>query len=206
MERTVDPSQQPSGPDDLSPELQDYRRQFEDITRDARLLLAGLTNRQLAWRETRDRWSIADCFDHLVVTGHQSLPHIRQAMLEARARGALGRGPFRYGRLERWFVRSMDAPPTWKFKAPRAYRPSFELAGPETVAGFFLLQQHLIKAVEEANGLDMAAVKVTNPVTRWFRMSLGQEFALTAAHERRHVWQARRVVEKLSSAGVSATW
>jgi hypothetical protein len=31
----------------------------------------------------------------------------------------------------------------------------------------------------------------------WFRMSLGQEFALTAAHERRHLWQASRVREKI---------
>jgi hypothetical protein len=204
MERTIDPSHHAPGSDDLSPELQDYRRQFEDITRDARLLLAGLTDRQLAWRETRDRWSIADCFDHLVVTGQQSLPHIRQAMLEARARGALGRGPFRDRMLERWFVRSMDAPSTWKFKAPRAYRPSLSSPGRETVAGFFLLQQHLIEAVEEANGLDLAVVKVANPVTRWFRMSLGQEFALTAAHERRHVWQARGVLERQSSAQVPA--
>jgi hypothetical protein len=46
-------------------------------------------------------------------------------------------------------------------------------------------------------------VKVANPVSTWFRMTLGQEFALTAAHERRHLWQGwhvRRAFE-LSGAG-----
>jgi hypothetical protein len=34
----------------------------------------------------------------------------------------------------------------------------------------------------------------------WFRLSLGQEFALTMAHERRHVWQAWRVREAMKEA------
>ena len=46
---------------------------------------------------------------------------------------------------------------------------------------------------DEANGIDLAAVKVDNPVSRWFKLSLGQELAFTAAHERRHLAQASRV-------------
>ena len=176
--------------------------QFEAITHEAELLLDGLTDRQLAWRENPKVWSIADCLDHLVVTGNQSLPRIRQAMSEARSRGLLGRGPFSYGKFGTWFIRLMDAPPTIRFRAPRAYRPSMDLPASEVVARFFLLQGELIRASEDAEGIDLAAVRVSNPVSRWFRMSLGQEFALTAAHERRHLWQASRVRESLVSAGV----
>ena len=183
-------------------DLREYRRQFEAVTCDAELLLDALTERQLAWREKAGVWSMADCLDHLVVTGNQSLPRIRDAMSEARSRGLLGRGPFRYGKLGNWFVRVMDAPPTIRFRAPRAYRPSMDLPVSEVVARFFRLQRDLISASDEADGIDLTAVRVSNPVSRWFRMSLGQEFALTGAHERRHLWQASRVRERLVSAGV----
>jgi hypothetical protein len=93
----------------------------------------------------------------------------------------------------------MDAPPPIKFKAPKAYRPAPDLSASDIVNGFFALQQDFARALVEADGIDLSRVKVDNPVTRWFRLSLGQEFALTMAHERRHVWQAWRVRERFST-------
>jgi hypothetical protein len=54
-----------------------------------------------------------------------------------------------------------------------------------------------VACIEEANGIDLSKTKVSNAVSRWFRLSLGQELAFDAAHERRHLWQARRVKEEL---------
>jgi len=188
----------------LMPELSEYSRQFAAIKRDTELLLEGLTENQLTWRENAKTWSIADCLNHLFVTGNESLPSIRRTMTEARSRGLLGRGPFRHGVIGNWFIRLMDAPPKIKFKVPHAYRPTLGLPVSEIVAGFFLLQHELIQALEEADGIDLARTKVSNPVSKWFKMSLGQEVSLTAAHERRHLWQASRVREKLLSADIVA--
>lgn len=194
------PASDRSSAERLAPELSEYSRQLAAIKRDTELLLGGLTEDQLIWHEHARAWSIADCLNHLLVTGNESLPNIRRTMTEARSRGLLGRGPFRHGVLGNWFIRLMDAPPKIKFKVPHAYRPTLGLPVSEIVAGFFLLQQKLIQALKEAEGIDLARAKVSNPVSQWFRMSLGQEFALTAAHERRHLWQASRVREKLLSA------
>ena len=189
------PGSDRSSTERLGPELLEYSRQLAAIKRDAELLLEGLTEDQLTWREQARTWSIADCLNHLLVTGNESLPNIRRTMTEARSRRLLGRGPFRQGVLGNWFIRLMDAPPKIKFKAPHAYRPAFDLPVSEIVAGFFVLQDELIQALEEADGIDLARAKVSNPVSQWFKMSLGQEFALTVAHERRHLWQASRVRE-----------
>jgi hypothetical protein len=186
-----------SGGEPLVSELQEYHRQFAAIERDAELLLQGLTEPQLRWRENARMWSVADCLNHLVVAGNQSLANIRRAMADARSRGLLGRGPFRHGVLGSWLIRLMDAPPTIKFKSPEAYRPARDASVSEIVAEFFVLQHEMVRALKEANGLDLASVKVSNPVSRWFKMSLGQEFALTATHERRHLWQASRLRERL---------
>ena len=193
-----------SGTGQFVPELQEYYRQFTAIKRDAELLLEGLTEPQLMWRENTGTWSVADCLNHLVVTGNQSLARIRSAMVDARSRGLLGRGPFRHGALGNWLIRLMDAPPTITFKAPKAYRPALDVSVSEIVSTFFLLELGLIRALEEADGIDLARVKVSNPMSKWFKLSLGQEFAFTAAHERRHLWQAARVRERLSSTEVAA--
>lgn len=60
---------------------------------------------------------------------------------------------------------------------------------------FFELQERWIELAARADGLDLAAVKIRSPIAPVLRFSLGQCFAINAAHERRHVWQARRVRE-----------
>ena len=188
----------------LVPELQEYLRQFAAIEREAEILLEGLTTAQLMWREKAESWSVAECFNHLVVTGHQSLHNIRRAIVKARRRGWVGKGPFRHGAIGNLFIRLMDAPPRIQFKVPEAYRPAPDLPVSEIKDRFFLLQHELKLVLEDANGVDLARVKVSNPVSNWFKLSLGQELALTAAHERRHLWQASRVRERMVSSDVGA--
>jgi hypothetical protein len=190
--------------DALVPELQEYDHQFKRIRLDAAALLDDLSERQLEWHERVGSWSIGDCLNHLVETGSQSLSHMRNAVAAARARGLLRAGPFRHPLAGKVLILLMDAPPRVRFKAPKAYRPRVDVPVSEVVEAFWRLQDGLAQALREANGVDLARVKVDNPVSSWFRLTLGQEFALTAAHERRHLWQAWRVRQKLVSISVGA--
>jgi hypothetical protein len=51
--------------------------------------------------------------------------------------------------------------------------------------------------LERADGLDLRRIKVATPISRFLKMSLGMMFAQAAAHEQRHLMQARRVREQL---------
>jgi DinB superfamily len=181
----------------LVEDLQNYQRQFESIKTDAQNLLGDLNELQFNWQPSSDRWSIAQCIDHLVVTGRSSLSNIHRAVNEARSKGLLSPGPFRYGLIEKWFVRKMEPPAKMKFKAPKAYMPSAYQSHADVIARFYSLQAEFLACIEEANGIDLSRTKVSNAVSRWFRLSLGQELAFDAAHERRHLWQAGRVKEEL---------
>jgi hypothetical protein len=173
-------------------DLETYRRQFEAIEIEARELLDRLTEAQLSWQRKSTAWSIGDCLEHLIVTGRHSLAHVAEAMAYGRERGMLARGPFRYRLLDRWLVWLMGPAPRLRLKAPRAYRPGPKRTGPVVVAEFVELQREFCQALKSAHGLDLARIKVRNPVSRWIRFSLGQEFAFNAAHERRHLWQVRQ--------------
>jgi hypothetical protein len=177
----------------LNDQLEAYRREFEAIEAETHDLIDGLSDVHLTWQPTPTAWSIRTCLDHLIIAGRTSLVHVAEAVAEARARGIYDSGPFRYRAVERWFVWLMGAPARVKFPTPRAYHPRIHRPADIVVAEFLQLQEELRQSLREANGLDLARVKVRNPVTRWIRFSLGQEYALTAAHERRHLQQVRRV-------------
>jgi len=189
----------PSGTDvagALQLEIRDYLRQFEEATSNAEHVVAALTDEQLRWKPAPERWSIAECFSHLNVTADKYYPPIDKSMRLARERGLLGHGPFRHGFLMNKFIRMMEPPPRRSFKAPRPFKPRSRAVEDE-IPNFLSHQEAIMKRVREANGLDLARVKIVSPVSRLLRMSLGQSFALLAAHERRHLWQAARVRDEL---------
>jgi hypothetical protein len=186
----------------LADELEKYRRQFEAIETEARDILDGLTDAQLAWQPDTRAWSVGDCLDHLCVTGRQSLSYVAEAVDAGRIGAMLSAGPFRYGILERWVVWLMEPPARLKFAAARAYRPASRRPGAVVVDEFLRLQHQLRQSLQQVNGLDLAKVKVRNPVSGWIKFSLGQEFAFTAAHERRHIWQMRQIKAHRAFRGV----
>jgi hypothetical protein len=180
----------------------DLAAQFEAAGAEARALFAGLTDDAARFRPYPGAWSMAECLDHLNVAGRLYLDAVDGAIEDGRKRGLTGFRPYQPGFVERWIVRSQDAPPLFRVKSPRAFRPTGE---PEPIARslpvFLLLQADFVERVRRAEGIDLARVKVTSPASALVRLSLGGAFAATAAHQRRHLWQARQVREAPGFAG-----
>jgi DinB superfamily len=177
----------------LGSDLEEYQRQIEAINEDARDLLTGLSEVQVNWRPTPAHWSIAECLDHLTVTNRELMKQIEAGMSDARARGLTSRGPFRYGIIGNMIVRSMEPPAKLKFKAPKIFKPRPDQSLEMVTKDFFAAQDELLRLINEANGINLARVKIASPVTTLIKLSLGQAFGLIATHERRHLWQARQV-------------
>jgi DinB superfamily len=169
------------------------RAEFEAAKKDARDLLAGIGDPAFNWRHAPGTWSMAQCLDHLNLTGRKYLRALDRAIEEGRAKNLVGRGPFRYGLLESWAVRTMDAPPMFRIKAPRAFLPASEGKIAESLAAFLALQDEFQQRLARADGLDLRRVKARSPVSRHLKFSLGKAFAGISAHQRRHLWQARKL-------------
>ncbi len=180
---------------ELIPELEARRREYQDAAGEARGLYAGLTDDQLAWQPEPGRWSIAECLDHLNVTGEEILKYVNAAVERGWERGSTGSPPFRYGWLGDWFVRATGPSNARKMPAPRVYRPRPNLRVSGVLPGFIELQDQLTTALERANGLDLARVRSRSPVTPLLRIGVGQWFAVVAGHQVRHLQQARAVRE-----------
>lgn len=180
-------------PRELDAELREWEHQFQQMKLDVVGLVDGLTDAQFNWRPEPGRWSIGECLDHLNVTAERYLPLMTAAMEDARRRQLVGRGPFRYGMFESWFVRTMEPPAKRRFRAPKVFQPEGRLTRAEIVAAFQQRQTDYVAALHAADGVDLRRAKVTSPTSRLFKTSLGQSFALMAAHQRRHLWQARQV-------------
>ena len=183
-----------SPPRALVPELAARRRDYQAAADEARERFGGLSEAQLAWRPEPGRWSVAECLDHLHVTGEEVLARVEAAVDRGWARGTTGSPPFRYGWLGPWFVRA-NAPGGRRVSAPKVFRPREGRPPTGTLDDFLALQDELAAALERANGLDLARVRARSPVTPLLRIGIGSWFEVVAVHQARHLAQARAVLE-----------
>jgi DinB superfamily len=140
--------------------------------------------------------------------GWSALPKLDRKIAEGRAAGILGSGPFRGPWLGSLYVRVIEPPARIRFPAPKRFRPRQAPPSGDVVPRLLALQDELSARARASDGLDVGAIRLSSPITRRFKMSLGQWFAFLAAHERRHIWQAGNVRKALNArdqrAGASA--
>lgn len=178
----------------LAPELDAFRLSFEQVADDADALAGALTDQQFNWPPPSGGWSIAQCIEHLNVTARMYLPNLDEGIAEAIRRGLYGEGPFRYNWFGRKFVESQEPPVKRRFKAAKAFAPSPSRPRQEAMAAFRAYQVQFVDRLRQANGLDLSRARVRSPAFTWLRLPLGSGFALMIAHERRHLLQARNVM------------
>ena len=183
------------GPLALAREIDELRKQFEQISTDADTLVTPLGQEQFVWKPGPTRWSVAECLEHMNATARAYLPAIDEGIADAIRNGAYAEGPFNYNLIGRIFSRLMEPPARFRMRAAIDKMPGPQRPKRETLAGFRAYQVQYVDRLRQANGLDLARSCVRSPLASWIRIPLGSAFASMAAHERRHLWQARKITE-----------
>jgi hypothetical protein len=179
----------------LPADIHALRNQFDAIEREATALADGLSENLAAWRETAHSWSVAECFDHLATGNRIYLVAMQDAALRARKEGRFRRGPVRPGLIGRWFAGYLEPPVKAFFKlaAPRSIVPHRNVTLRDALARFFESHHQFQTYLDENADLDLTRARFSNPFIRGVRFSLATGLYVIAAHDRRHLWQARRV-------------
>ncbi len=187
----------------LVPELEQLLREMDAIDAQFRSVCSELGETELAWRPAPQKWSIAENLVHLRLTTETFLPAADQAIEEARRQELVSRGPFRLGRLDRIFVWYVEPPPKIRAPAPKPLQPLVSEAVSGALTQFIASQKAMRRRLKAADGLHLTKARVTSPLARFIRMSLLGFFSVFIGHERRHLQQASRVRQQLSSSSFS---
>ena len=142
-------------------------------------------------------WSVGQIVTHLNATSEHYIPLIDEAIRTGRAQGLTARpGRLRRGLLGWALVRMLEPP----YRIRTSTSPAFEPAGVASMADtrerFDYLQQELLARLEAAAGLDLEKLPVQSPFSARVSYNLYVAFAVLAAHQRRHLWQAEQTRQK----------
>lgn len=181
----------------MTAQLEDLRSQFQALSERARAL-SLVSPARLMERPAPEKWSAAECLEHLRLSSEPYFALLDQAFEQARGKaGLLAPGPFQrdfWGRMLEWFL---EPPPKFRFGAPPRFQP-VQIAAPERVLEEFLAsQEQLIARVERADGLALDKIKIVSPFDPRGKLKYNvlSCFRIHTAHQRRHLLQAERALE-----------
>jgi hypothetical protein len=106
----------------VNDELQDLKDDLHAMANDVRKEFSKLSVEQLNWKPGPDRWSVAQCFDHLV-TGNAAYFPIFDSLISGQKQPTvverLPLFPKVWGKL---LIKSLDPKTTRKMKAPAGFQ------------------------------------------------------------------------------------
>lgn len=154
-------------------------------------------------RPAPERWSAAECLDHLVEFGTTYLSTISGGLESASVGLSSDQTPFPPRFYWRWVIRFFEPPYKIKLKTIASFQPKGNALGSEAevINSFNDLQSRYVEQLIYArqHKIDLSAVKVPHPVLSFLKMSISECLAVTEAHQRRHLWQARQTIQKLKN-------
>jgi len=176
----------------LSPQLESCASEFRHATEEARNLLTYSDEEMLRKRRRQASWSALECVVHLNLANQAMLPGLRQAV-EAAATSA--KPTYRMDFSGRFLAWSLEPPALIKLKAAKIAEP-LETAAPEAVLlEFETLHGQLIELLHASEGKAIDRQKVKSPFAN-MHYNAYSAFRIISAHDRRHLWQARKALAR----------
>lgn len=182
---------------ELPNELKKLADEFANIKKDAGDFLAKVKDSEFNKRPQNNGWSVAECYDHLVVIGFDYSNQIEAALQILREKNLKLNGTLKYSWFGERFINFVGPGRKLKAKSPKKWKPQANINKSKVTTAFLQLQDRWIELINKSAGFDLTKVKLPSPATKLIKFSAYEILGMNAAHQRRHMEQAKRVKNNL---------
>lgn len=174
--------------------IQSIISDMEAVAEDARSTFGSLTGDQLNWKPGEKSWSIAQCLDHIILSNTEFFPEFEKLASGTRKNSFWETySPFT-GWGGRFLIKAVSED-SKKAKAPsKAIVPPSDI-DPRIVETFSDHIADINTKIESVADADRKKTVVTSPFLAVFTYTLDDAYTVLVEHSKRHIRQAKRVME-----------
>jgi len=151
---------------------------------------------QLNWKPAADKWSVGQCFDHLITSNAEYFPIFDRVLQGQKTTNTIWESlpvlPRLWGQM---LIKSVSPDATRKQKAPKIFAPTTSAVDAGIIRRFIEQQDRVVSYLNTITAVDADKIIITSPVARVITYSLLDACRVIVAHEQRHILQARRVTQ-----------
>jgi hypothetical protein len=154
-----------------------------------------LSEAQLNWKPSPEKWSILECMEHLNRYGDFYIPEFERRFAHAKQSKSKR---FRSTWLGEYFAQSVAAQPKLnKMKTFDYMNPVGSKLTKAHLDKFQSQQGQLIEILENAIDLDFNKTKSSISISKWITIKIGDALRVVIYHNERHIEQAEKVRSKI---------
>ncbi len=180
-----------------------YLEQFEDAKETAEKFILSVDEVRFLQPPTQGRWSVAECYGHLIKFGNLYLKKVEPGIANADKTSDNPDRVFQPRWITQKVINFFEPPYKMKIKTVKQMKPE-PVSGynrMELLDEYINLQDRFTALLEKGHHqhVHLSAVKVPHPIFSFLKLSLSECFALAEVHQRRHQWQAKQTLEALDN-------
>jgi len=165
------------------------------ISNETQAEFANLTGLQLNWKPSPDQWSIAQCFDHLVIANAAYFPTLENVLSGEKRNTFWEKLPFLPSLLGRLVIKAVAPETASKRKNPKIFDPSSSNVDDDIINRFIRQQNDIVRYMRTTENMDLEKITISSPVSNLITYSLLDAYRIIVTHEKRHFLQSLRVLE-----------
>ncbi len=169
---------------------------FEQIKERAYKLFNEASVDELNKKSAENRWSAAECMEHLILAAQSYLSNVpkipKRASVEIDEEIKIKAGLF-----AKTFIHFTGPKVKVKLKSPKRMLNTKSNYGKDILDDFLALQDEFLTALQCVEPSELKTIKVPWPTLELKKLRLGEVIMITIAHELRHLNQAERALDDL---------
>lgn len=154
-----------------------------------------LSQNQLSWKPSPKRWSVGECFLHLMNVNDYYL----KIYIEYSGKNSNGNNskhfPFKNSFMGKQVIKFVKPEAKLKTKTSKYYDPHTTSVPADTIENFLEQHKNFMHLLEELKNIDLQKIKIVSPFSNFIKYNLGDSMEMIVSHDQRHLLQAKNVMK-----------
>lgn len=177
--------------------VDDHIEAFQQNKQKALILTRATSGMDFNKKPDSDTWSLGQILDHLNFVDGLYINLLNEKLSESNYHLPVGGEPFKHRLWVRLACAFFEPPYKIKLNVPGDNQPASDVERETTINQFEDHNEALIKCAEEGRRYNLGAIKIVSPLSDKIKLSTSEAFSFLATHQRRHLWQAHKVLERI---------
>ena len=172
--------------------------EFGKVTVEGKSLFGNLSSAQLNWKPSQEKWSIAQCLDHLIVSNSTYYPQLNEVISRAHKNSFYQNLKFVSQFFGNYLIKETGPVVAKPMKSPPAFVPSQSEITASIVSDFEKHQNEFSQLVQQLSKVDLNSTVISSPALGIITYNLTDLLTILMGHEQRHLNQAKNVLNHSS--------
>lgn len=157
---------------------------------------ASLTDGQINFHTSDGKWSVGECFDHLIVSNRMYYDKLAEKLNTGKLKNRKSDDIHVINTfLGNKIIQTVKPDSNKRMKTFRVFEPANTKFNDEVFEKFTHLQNKFVQLIGNFKKTDLSKVKVSSPVSKLIRLNIADVLMIIIHHNNRHIKQAEKIVD-----------